>query len=202
MVGTVVQKPIDPRQLQDELVAAGVAIPGIGTAGRPPYETGDKTVYTYDAEGAAADLPPAAIPVLDAHTAPPRVFDYVETQEVAARLTTTDATFREVYRLKTVAQTMYRATFSMSAIDAASFDAKDSQARLVFKRTATQLLQVGATIALGTAQDAAATSWAIAAQASGTDLVIGVRGAAGRTIDWILAGDVASFAPSGLPATG
>jgi hypothetical protein len=51
---------------------------------------------------------------------------------------------------------------------------------------------------LWAAQDAAAAGWAIQAQAQGMELMFGVRGAAGKTIDWSLEGNAAIFAPEGL----
>lgn len=195
-----VTKRLDLPLLEKELAAASVTVAGLGLSGEDPADPGAQDLHTYDGTGTALEMPAGSQAVVDAHVAPPLVVEHAETRSVAAVLRTTDGAFHEVYRLPTAVNTIYRATFSMAAIDAASFDAKDSEARLIFKRVSTAPAQVGATVVLSNAQDAAASAWAIQAQVQGNDLVIGVRGAAGRTIDWILAGDVVVFAPGGLAA--
>jgi hypothetical protein len=189
-----VTKRLDLALLGRELASAGVVVPGLSLTGT---ET-DGLLLTYDGVGELAELPPEAVPVVEAHTAPPPVVDYLRTDQTSARLRTTDAAFTELARIVTTPQTVYRATVSIIAIDANDGTTKDSEARLVFKRLAASLAQVGTTVALGTAADAAASSWAIAALPDGTDLRIGVRGAAGKTIDWIAALRLDVFAPEGL----
>jgi hypothetical protein len=117
---------------------------------------------------------------------------------VDAVVRTTDDVLLEVFRLPTELKHVYRATLSMTAIDAGSGVTRDSEVRLVFKRLAAGLTQVGATNVLSNAQDAAASTWRIQPSVAGTDLVISVAGAAGRTVDWSLEGAVAVFAPEGL----
>lgn len=56
-------KAVDLVQLAAELTAAGVAHRGLGTAGG--------RLYTYDADGAITELPPAAAAVVAAHVPPP-----------------------------------------------------------------------------------------------------------------------------------
>jgi hypothetical protein len=194
----IVTRPIDLDLLGRELEAAAVPFHflGMNVALPSPETPGD--LFTYDDAGGRAELPPEAQPVVDAHVAPPRVVEYVETRAVSAVTRTTDGAFREIWRLATQPKHVYRAALEMRATDAADGTTKAQEARLVFKGTASTVVQVGATVVLWAAQDAAATGWAIQAQVQGTDLLFGVRGAAGKTIDWSLDGAVVVFAPSGL----
>jgi len=58
---------------------------------------------------------------------------------------------------------------------------------------------VGVTV-VSDIHDAAAAPLAPAAAAAGNDIVFTVKGVAGRTVDWLLAGTVAVYAPTGLEA--
>lgn len=64
----VTSKPINLNQLGDELTTAGVAYKGLGTSG-PSLDDPTVVLYTFDADGAVADLPAAAQQVVDAHVA-------------------------------------------------------------------------------------------------------------------------------------
>lgn len=189
-----VSKPIDLEQLGRELAASAVPYDGLGHSGTDA----DGEVYTYDGDGVPTDLPPEARPVVDAHVAPPPFVRYVGTAEQRSIVRTTDATLHELVRIPTELKHVYLADVTVSAVDAGDGTTKASEARLTFKRTPSGLAQVGATVALWTTQDAAASTWAIVAAPSGTDLVIGVRGAAGRTVDWGATVVVAEHAPEGL----
>jgi hypothetical protein len=123
---------------------------------------------------------------------------YAGTRTVDTRVRTTDDVPVEVFRFTTSPKHVYRATFRMAAIDAANGVTKDSEVRMTFKATASALNQVGATAALYTVQDAGAGTWGIQASAQFPDLVISVRGAVGRTIDWLLVAEIGSYAPEGL----
>jgi hypothetical protein len=111
---------------------------------------------------------------------------------------TTDATPVEVFRFPTKPKHVYRSTLSLTAIDAGDGTVKDSEVRIVFKGTQATLSRVGTTAVLSNLQDSAASTWAITAQAQGTELVITVTGAAGRSIDWLLTGTIGAYAPEGL----
>lgn len=113
---------------------------------------------------------------------------------------TTDDQPHEVLRFTTFPQHVYRTTIRVSAIDAGNGTTRDSEVRMVFKGLAASIVQVGATIVMSNMQDTAAASWRIQAAPQGTDLVITVTGAAGRTIDWQVTGDIGVFAPAGLEA--
>jgi hypothetical protein len=182
-------KRVDLPRLGAELAAAGVAVNGLG-------QTGDE-LHQYTADGAPIDIPPEGYPIVDAHTPPPRTVDYAGTLAVDTVTRTTDDQPLEVFRFPTEQRHVYRATFALTAVDAVSGAVKDSEARMVFKRLASSVVQVGTTVVLSTAQDAAASSWAIVAGVVGTDFTISVRGAAGRSIDWLLTGSIGAYAPSG-----
>jgi hypothetical protein len=111
---------------------------------------------------------------------------------------TTDDQPLEVFRFPTSPKHIYRATFSMAAIDAGSGATKDAEARMTFKRTQAAVVQVGATALLYNAPDPATTGWAIQPGIDGTDFTISVKGAAGRAVDWMLTGTVGVYAPEGL----
>lgn len=193
-----VTKRLDLDLLAKELAAASVAVQGIGAY---PIEGGAATtLHTYDATGAEAEMPAGAQAVVDAHVAPPLIVQFVERIQVTAIKRTTDATPTEAFRFTTRTTHVYRATFQIIAIDAGNGVVKDQEARVTFKRgTAASPVQVGATAALYGAQDAGAAAWAIQPSISGADVVISVLGAAGRTIDWSLAGEIIAYAPGGLP---
>jgi hypothetical protein len=183
-------KVVDLQVLGAELEAADIPILGLGTVG--------DDVFTYDEDGAPAELPAEAVPVVDAHVAPPKFVEYAGARTVAAIARTSDAATTEVFRFPTEPKHVYRATLRMTAIDAGSGATRDAEVRLVFKRPNATITQVGTTTVLSNVQDPAAAAWQITPSVAGTDLVISVAGAAGRTIDWALSGEVGAFAPSGI----
>jgi len=189
-----VTKRIDLPLLEQELAAASIVVSDLGSSGTDT----DGEVYTYDENRWPTDLPAAAAPVVDAHVAPPRVVEFAGERAVSSVVRTTDEVPKEVLRFPTEVKHVYRGTFRMTAIDAGNGVTKDSEVRLVFKRTGAGLAQVGTTVALSNCQDAAASTWGIQAAPAGTDLVISVRGAAGRTVDWLFSGEVGVYAPEGL----
>lgn len=122
---------------------------------------------------------------------------YAGVQNTDDRLRTTDDVAQEVFRFPTQPKRVYRLTLRITGIDAANGVTRDIEARAVFKRPAGTLSQVGTIAVLSNFQDAAASTWAILPSVDGTDLVISVRGAAGRTIDWLLVGEIGMYAPEG-----
>jgi hypothetical protein len=196
-----VTKPIDLVLLDRELANAAVAgVNGLGLSGTQPESGPEQELFTYAPDGVPIELPPAAIPVVDAHTAPPAVIEHAALIQVDKVTRTTDASWVEVFRLPTAPTRLYRGTFQMMAIDAVSGTSKDVEARLSFKQVAGSVAQVGSTVVLSSIDETASSTWAIRGTAVGTDFVIEVRGAAGRTVDWLLRGTVAVFGPEGLEA--
>lgn len=154
-----------------------------------PKDTANRDWQQYQQWLATGGVPdPAALPEVR----------YVNQNDVRVHLRTTTGTAQEVYRIVTALDHLYIADLRMVAIDAGSKDAKLAAALLFFKRTQTGLSQVGATYAPYTMQDTAASSWRIVPSPSGTDLIISVQGANGRSIDWMLTGTVENYAPAGL----
>jgi len=194
----LVTKRIDLELLGRELATADVVVTGLGLSGFLPETPTEQELYQVDGDGAPLELPPAAVPVVEAHTAPPLVVDYVATRPVSAVLRTTDDLLHEVFRLPTKLKHIYGAALRMTAVDATSGATKRTRADMTFKGLAASVAQVGTTVTSTPMQDPAAASWVIQPTTDGVDLVISVKGAAGRTVDWTLAGDVEVFAPDGL----
>ncbi len=79
-------KPLNLAQLQAELVAAGVNVQGLTSAGGDPTTAATKEVYGVDAAGVRFDLPPAATTVIANHAARfPTVYDTPANDLEAAR---------------------------------------------------------------------------------------------------------------------
>jgi hypothetical protein len=190
----LVTKPIDLPLLTRQLTAAGVPFNGLGMSGTKP-ETGDEQdLHTFDGSMLPTDLPPSAQPVVDAHIAPPPLVDYAGETTVHAIVRTTDATAKEVFRFPCDQKRLYTATLTITGIDAGSFASKIMEGRFTWKRVAAPPVMVGIVV-VSDIHDAAAAAWAPNALPSGNDIVFTVAGAAGRTIDWLLAGTVGAFVP-------
>jgi hypothetical protein len=177
-------------QLEIELAAAGVAV---------PHHLGqtDDDLHTYDATGSAAELPAGSAAVVDAHVPPPPIIGAVALHPVARRVRTIDATPAEVYRATLALLTGYRAGFRLVGIDAGNGAMRVISASIVAKRLNAGAILVGAPVVIANHADTAASAWAITATVSGNDLIITATGAAGRTIDWLLDGEIISFTPNG-----
>lgn len=183
---------VDLPLLHQELTAAGVLVPALGTSDHQLEH-----VHTYDAAGYPAPLPVAADPVLAAHRAPPLVTEFAGSTDVSAIVRTTDAAPLEVFRFACAVRHLYHASLTISGIDATSGAAKLMEGRFVWKRLAGAAIISGLTV-VSDIHDAAAASWLPNYAASGTDVVFTVQGAAGRTIDWLLQGQVGAYAPDGI----
>jgi hypothetical protein len=128
--------------------------------------------------------------------APPPII-YSAAIAVEAALRTTDATTNEIFRFPCTAKRLYQGDLKISGIDAGNFVSKIMEGRFTWKRPSATVVMVGIVV-VSDIHDAAAASWAPNAAPSGTDVVFTVTGAAGRTIDWRLTGEVFAFAPEGL----
>jgi len=189
-----VTKRIDLGLLADELDAASVPHNGLGLDGTDT--DGELYTYTTDVPAAPAELPAAAVPVVDAHVAPPLLIQYAGAREVHALTRTTDALDHEVFRFPCEQHRRYTANLTISGIDAGNFVSRDQEGRFVWKRVTGNAVMVGITM-VSNLGEAASSSWAPNALPQGTDIVFTVRGAAGRTIDWLLVGQVSVYSPAG-----
>jgi hypothetical protein len=126
---------------------------------------------------------------------PPVQFDATAT--VKAQVRTTDDVAMEVFRFACSAKHRYEARMVISGIDAGNFASKVMEGRFVWKMATTAAAVTGITV-VSDIHDTAAASWAPNCLPSGADVVFTVKGAAGRTIDWLLKGEVDVFAPEGL----
>jgi hypothetical protein len=160
------------------------------------------TLYDRVAQCAVSDASPQYLAWVEEGNAadpmPPPPIVYTRLASVDARVRTTDDQPLEVFRFPAEIKHVYRATFRMTAVDVASGATRDTEARMVFKRPATTLVQVGTTALLANFADTATAAWAILPTVDGTDLVISVKAAAGRTVDWLLVGEIGTYAPEGL----
>lgn len=143
--------------------------------------------------------------VVAAHTPQPDPIVFTGADVVTASVRTTNATATQLVRLTLAAQTLYEADLHLVAIDAANgvswryhveLTAKRLNAGAIFEG-ADQVTSRKSTGAAATTSNVAA--WAVPAPTvTGNDLIIQVTGAAGRTIDWMMRGSVAKFAPAGI----
>jgi hypothetical protein len=177
-------------RLASELIAAGVSIRGLG-------QDGDE-LHTYNTSGVSIDVPPGAAPVVAAHVADSTIL-YAGSFKLAGRVRTTDATVTEIFRATLKTNTEYAGQATVVGIDADDSTSKIVLASIAAKRLGAGALSIGNPVRLNPGQeDAAASAWAVLAPVSGNDWTVTVQGAAGRTIDWHLFGEVVSFAPSGI----
>lgn len=193
----IVTKRLDLPLLSQQLTATGVPHTALGTSVPEPSPATPGDLFTYDATGAPVELPPEAGPVVEAHVAPPLLIEYVRSVAVDTQTVTTDDQPHEVFRFPCEQLRRYRSDMRISGIDAGNFVSREMEGRFVWKRTTGNAIMVGITI-VSTLGEAASSSWAPNALPDGTDVVFTVKGAAGRTINWVLQGDVEVYAPGGL----
>lgn len=110
---------------------------------------------------------------------------------------TTDATPTEVYRATLKPITGYDGILTLRGIDTGNGAIKIIRASVCVKRLNAGALMVGNPIVFATHPDTGAPAWTIAANVAGNDFVVTATGAAGRTIDWRLTGDIETFTPGG-----
>lgn len=160
---------------------ASVPIPA---GGAPPSD--DYLRYLAETTDGAVVSPPDPPPLV-----------YRDGITIDQRLRTTNATPAELWRATLAQRTGYRATLTLIAVDAGNGAVRTIEARVTAKRLTGNALLVGTPVVISDQQDSGTSSWAITAAVSGADFVVTVTGAAGRNIDWQLAGDVVSFMPGG-----
>jgi hypothetical protein len=118
---------------------------------------------------------------------------------VDAQTRTTDDVAHEIYRVTLESARLYQGNLVVFGVDAGNFMSKSMEGRFVFKRAAGGAVVVGIAV-VSDIHDSVAASWAPNCLAAGNDVVFTVKGAAGRTIDWLLVGSVGVYAPGGLSA--
>lgn len=192
----IVNKAIDLNVLQQELVAAGVAVTALGLSA-------GNNLYTYDANGGIIDVPAGAAAVVTAH-AGPKVYTSAQ-QLPPQRRRTTNATPVEIFRYTIPPATEYTAVLTMRAItdDIANLREIERKFR-VARGTGNGLVFVPATVGGQTIQTlfdgtiGAGGSVAVPPiTLSGNDIVITVTGIAATNINWLLTGSYETFAPLG-----
>jgi hypothetical protein len=191
----IITKRVDLPLLQQELAAATIIVPGLGTFLDEQQQT---NLHTYDDTGTQLALPPEAEPVVDAHVAPPLVTEFAAATETDGVIRTTDGVTHELLRLPLSTMTGYDIEAKVMGVDAGNGAVKKLKVDVTVKRLAAGPVQVGAMTSLVTHQDPAASSWTVGFSFSGNDALISVTGAAGRSIDWIARAFVGRFSPGGL----
>jgi hypothetical protein len=189
----IVEKRIDLPLLEQELAAAAVAVNALGTFVDDQQQT---NLHTYDVSGAAIDLPPEAVPVVDAHVAPPLVFDYVGKIAVDALVSTTDDTPTEIYRVPAQPNHVYAATLAFLGTDPA-IAVYEASRRWLWKRLGAGAVQVGEA-PITDLPEAATADWDVLMRVEGNDAVFEVIGERTGPANWLLSGEIKVFAPGGL----
>ena len=150
------------------------------------YQVGARWVDAVGGEPTAQEVETAMVPLV-----------YRDGLAIDQRLRTTNATPAELWRAALAQRTGYRATLTLIAVDAGNGAVRTIEARVTAKRLANGALLVGKPVVVADHQDSGTAAWGIGASVSGNDFIITVTGAAGRSIDWLLSGDVVSFTPGG-----
>lgn len=138
-----------------------------------------------------------AVPGNDPLPADPPPLVFTENGQISGSVRTTDATPTEVYRLALLPLTGYTGTVVLIGVDTGNGAVRVIRASFAVKRLNAGALSVGTPVVIASHADAAASTWQIAASVSGDDALVTVTGAAGRTIDWSLSGEMTSFTPAG-----
>jgi hypothetical protein len=198
-------EPVPPPAQQ---VLVEIATDKVLATGWFPSGTDDPTTKIVDLDEAAWAEFQAAPPgqkylaedgTLTVVPPPPPPIEYDRSITVKAQMVTTDDQPLVVFTFPCDLKSRYRANMSISGIDRANFVSREMEGRFVWKRTTGNAVMVGITI-VSNLGEAASSSWAPNAVPSGTDVVFTVKGASGRTVDWLLTGTVEVFAPEGLEA--
>jgi hypothetical protein len=193
-----VTKRLDLGVLGKELVAASVAVNGLGLSGTDT----DAEVFTYDADGVPIELPPEAVPVVEAHTAPPRISEYAGLVAKGGLLTTTGSSWVEVARVACVEGRVYRGALSMIGIDPATFATRSYEAHWLWKRAVGLGALVIAEQIIVNIGEAGTGSFDQRLVADGNDVVLQAHGAANQTVSWLGRLEVVGYALDGLAAAG
>ena len=193
-----VTKPIDLVLLAQELATAGVVVGPLSKTGTD--DDGELWQGVAEQPGwpmVPIDLPPEAQPVVDAHVAPPPVYQFAASLAVEAIVRTTNDTPTEVWRLASAPKHEYAATLVFMATGESDFSVKRTDMVYVWKRDTAAPILVGEAPISNTDEQGSA-SWDVMAGVDGDDLVVRVVGGRTSTVDWLVRGRVELFAPGGL----
>lgn len=192
-------KVVKAAQLLDELNTVPTLAPvGVGMARQARV-----LLAINDAGTIAIDVPDdVAKSVVDevvaAHVPQPDPIVFSDAFEVEGNVRTTNATATEVYRAPLQTNRGYAGDFLLIGVDAGNGAVKVIRASIAAKRLGAGALMVGTPTLYAQHNDTAAAAWTAGANVQGNDFVITVTGAAGRSVDWNLAGTIVQFAPAGL----
>lgn len=184
-----IDHPHNANVLMNELLAAALPVVTLDSAGT--------LVRVYVDDDATPEDEAAVSAVVDAHAPTPTPITHTQTEAIDAQVRTTDDQPKEVLRFACATGSLYEALLTVSGIDASSFASKVMEGRFTWKRTTGNAIMVGVTV-VSDIHDTAAASWSPSALPDGSAIVFTVKGAAGRTIDWLLVGSVGVFTPSGV----
>jgi hypothetical protein len=132
----------------------------------------------------------------DALPADPPPLAYAGTIQIEARIRTTDDQFHEIYRFSPGERRLYQGNLAIFGVDAGTFVTASLEGRFVFKRVTGNAIVLPITI-VSDIRDTAAATWAPNCLPDGVDVRFVVKGAAGRSVDWLLTGLLIGYAPAG-----
>jgi hypothetical protein len=189
MIVKIGNKNVNLEELAAQLTSAGVSHRGVGVV--------NGVWHTYDVAGEMVPMPQAADAVLQAHVPSPEYIDYSTSTPIRALLRTQDATAKEIWRLNLKQRTGYAGKATIIGVDAGNGNVKVLHVTFSVKRLSGDALSIGTPVVLSVQQDAGASTWVVNAAIQDTAAYITVQGAAGRSIDWLVSGDMISFSPGG-----
>ena len=128
---------------------------------------------------------PEPLPITDDH------------RKITAKIVTADASSAELYRVTMAKLSGYVADLTVVGVDRGNGAMRTIRASLAAKRLSGAGTMVSQPEVMANHQETGSSGWSIGASIDGADFVVTVTGAASRTIDWFLRGEVISFTPAG-----
>lgn len=130
--------------------------------------------------------------------APTPIVSYSDVIPFYIRLRTTDGAGHEIWRLTLDTRVGCFAIASVIAVDSGNGNVYTQRFAFSIKRLNGAAILIGAQSITPAMQDVGTTTWSVVALVSGNDFVVNVAGATGRTIDWMVRGEMTRFGPNGL----
>lgn len=201
-----VSPPIPPaQQALVEIATRKVLATGFFPSGVPNPDVVEIMDLDADAWAAFQAAPPgekylAEDGTLTVVPLPPPQIVYAEQESVYAKVRTADDQPLVVFQFHCDTKHVYRANLRISGVDTANYVTLIMEGRFAWKRVQNNAIMVGGggIQVISDLHDVAAATWAPNCVPSGQEVVFTVKGAVGRTIDWLLVGEVGRFAPEGL----